>query len=217
MNAVVEAFHVTAMLNRNAVFDDDRLDPISALPHAALAAPGWVGADWRPGGTIFVAINPGGGGDLYRAASNDERLYRAIQAFKDAGPTAHAAALAKLSQVWIDIQQTHNIRRVINPVLQAMRSTAQSAAFLNILPFRTRENKAAGAKALSRAWALGTSHQVAALAPRRIVALGYKARDALIAVGADRSYEIMALKRMNGDSGLTPQARELIATLEKED
>lgn len=215
MSVVVEAFHATTQLSRNAVFDDSRLDPTTALPHASLAPPGWVGADWRPGGTIFVAINPGGGRDTYRVNPTDKQLYGAVRAFKDADQTARGAALAKLSKLWIDIQQTHNIRRVINPVLDATGSSAQAAAFLNVLPFRTRNDKPARVAELRRAWDLATSRQVTALAPRRIVALGCKAHDALISVGADRSCEIVLLKRAIGDSRLTPHAVEAIAKLRR--
>lgn len=214
--AVVEAFQLTARLSRDDVFSDDRLMPIVAVDHARMAAPGWVGADWRAGGVVLMAINPGGGGDAYRRNPTDDQLYACISTFRDASPETRFEALARLSSTFIELQRTHNIRRVVDPVLAAVRSRHADAAFLNVLPFRTRGDRPARSGELRRAWDLATSRQLAALAPGRVIALGRKAYDALISVGADRAHDIILIKRTIGDSSLSQQAREVIAKLEAE-
>lgn len=208
---IVEAFHATAQLSRSDVFDDQRLDPIDPTGTFKIAAPGWVGRNWQLGGTALIAINPGGGGDNYRVNPHDAELYALIRAFRDALPEQRSIALENLGEAWTAIQRMHNLWRVIDHVLDAAKSQPQSAAFLNVLPFRTRADKPARSVELRRAWEKGTAAQLEALAPRRIIALGCKAHDALLSVGADKLCEIILIKRMRGDSALSAHAR---ATLE---
>lgn len=210
---IIDTFHSTARTAREAIFDDQRLTPRSAPNNAATAAPGWVGRDWQAGGTLLMAINPGGGGDQYRVNPTDERLYAFIRGFRDAEGEARGRALRLLSEAWIEIQATHNIRRVTDAVFEATGATTQSSAFLNVLPFRTRDDKPARAGELRRAWRIATGPQVAALAPRRIVALGCKAYDALLAAGVGQSHEIVLIKRAIGDSSIPLHARETLARL----
>jgi hypothetical protein len=210
---IISAFHRTVSLRRDEVFEDDRLMPQCSVADASIAAPGWVGEDWQPGCTLLVAINPGGGGDRYRINPTDVRLYDLVRAFRRAEELAsQSAALRALSDAWLQIQSTHSINRVMTAVLAATGGTIQSSAFLNVLPFRTREDKPARKSELRNAWEKGASHQVRALAPARIVALGCKAHDALLAAGADRHHKIILIKRAIGDNSLPPHA---LATLEQ--
>lgn len=214
---IVAAFHRTARLMRAAIFDDDRLMPTSAPEDATIAASGWVGPDWKSGGTLLMGINPGGGGDRYRGNPTDQRLYGLLQQFRDADDVKEQrAALRRLSDAWMDIQSTHAIRRVTSAVLDAVGECDVTSAFMNVLPFRTREDKPARAGELRRAWTIATGPQVAALKPRRIVALGCKAHDALVAAGAAVDYEIVLIKRAIGDTSIPPHARETLARLKQE-
>ena len=213
LNQIVDAYRQTALLERGEIFPDSKLTPVTQPNDAATAAPGWVGKNWKPGGTLLMAINPGGGGDAYRLNGTDERLYSLIRAFKEAPAEDRGGALMALSDAWIGIQTTHNIYRLIHAIMNALNSAADDMAFLNVLPFRTRNDAAAGSAVLRRAWATATSHQVTALQPKRIIALGRKAYDALTAVGATNQYEVIYLKRAIGDSYITPQAQAAISLL----
>jgi hypothetical protein len=214
---IVSAFHRTVRIQRDEVFEDDRLMPQCSIADAYIAAPGWVGRDWQPGGTLLVAINPAGGGDNYRINPTDARLYDLVRAFRAAeGLASQSATLRALSDAWLQIQSTHSINRVLAAVLAATGGTFQSSAFLNVLPFRTRENKSARRSELRNAWDKGTSHQVRALAPARIVALGCKAYDALLAADAHHDYKIVLIKRAIGDNSIPPHALETLAQLKIE-
>lgn len=213
LNQIVEAYHNTALLERSAIFSDTRLMPVTRPEDAAIAAPGWVGKQWHSGGTLLMAINPGGGGDAYRLNPMDERLYGLFRTFKSAPADQREEALAALSTAWIEIQKTHNIYRLIRPIMEALDAGNEDLAFLNVLPFRTRQDKPAGSAILRQAWNVATSHQVAALRPSRIIALGRKAFDALTAVGATKTYQVVYLKRAIGDSHITPEAQAAIAAL----
>lgn len=212
-DSIVAAFHATSLLAPSAVFAEEGLQPITALDDTNTAAPGWIGDRWRPGGTLLVGINPGGGGDAYRGNATDARLYGLIQEFRHAEPGDQADALAAMSDAWIAIQATHNIRRIIDAVLDAVGEYARSSAFINVVPFRTRNDAAPRKTALTRAWKLASGPQVEALAPRRIVALGRKAYDALLQLGADRKFDVVLIKRSIGDSAVTADAREVLARL----
>ena len=211
---IVSAFHRTARLQRDEVFEDDRLMPQRSIADAHISAPGWVGRHWQPGGTLLVAINPAGGGDNYRVNPTDARLYDLVRAFRLAeGFASQSATLRVLSDAWLQIQYTHSINRVMAAVLAATGGTFQSTAFLNVLPFRTRENKSARRSEVRNAWEKGTGNQVRALAPGRIVALGCKAHDALLAADAHREHKIVMIKRSIGDKSIPPHAQETLARM----
>lgn len=62
-------------LHRSDVFGaDDRQMPTSEPIDALVPQIGFVGSEYRPGGTILLGINPGGGGDTYRRTAQDLRL-----------------------------------------------------------------------------------------------------------------------------------------------
>jgi hypothetical protein len=210
---VIDAFHATATVKRSDIFDDERLTPLTALIDAQTAAPGWVGRDWAPGHTVLMAINPGGGGDHYRRNPTDEGLYSLIRAFRDAAVADRGRALQEMSDAWIQIQSSHNIWKVVDAVLNTTKSDPSRSAFLNILPFRTRQDKPARSGELRRAWHRATGKQVESLAPRRIIALGRKAYDAIITTGVSAEHEIVMIKRAIGDSYIPPDARGVLAKL----
>ena len=169
---IVSAFHRTVRLQRDEVFEDDRLMPQRSIADAQIAAPGWVGRDWQPGGTLLVAINPAGGGDSYRINPTDAPLYDLARAFRAAeGLELQSAALRALSDTYLQVQKTLSIIRVMAAVMAATGGTFQSSAFLNVLPFRTRENKSARRSEVRNEWDKGASDQVHSLAPGRIVDL----------------------------------------------
>ena len=214
---IVSAFHRTVRLQRDEVFEDDRLMPQRSIADAQIAAPGWVGRDWQPGGALLVAINPAGGGDSYRINPTDAPLYDFARAFRAAdGLESQSAALRAFSDTYLQVQSTHSIIRVMTAVMAATGETFQSSAFLNMLPFRTRENKSARRSEVRNAWDKGTSHQVRALAPARIVALGCKAYDALLAADAHHDHKIVLIKRARGDNSIPLHALETLAQLKTE-
>lgn len=215
LSQIVTAYHRAASLEREAVFADTKLTPITQLNNARTAAPGWVGRNWHLGGTMLMAINPGGGGDNYRLNPSDEHLYALIRHFKAASINNQEDALMELSDASARFQKTHNIYRIIAPILSALNCSSEDIAFLNVLPFRTRDNAPAGSGTLRRAWDVATCHQVEALKPKRIIALGRKAFDALAAVGATSKYDVIYFKRGIGDSYVTQEAQTVIQTLRR--
>jgi len=211
--AIVAAFHCTALMRRRDIFATDALRPITAAEDADTAAPGWVGSRWS-GGTLLVGINPGGGGDQYRRNPTDDELYSLLRAFRDAlTEPARKEALEHASRAWQRIQQGHNIWRIIAPILEATGETPDEIAFMNILPFRTRMDRAAPASTLRQAWAQSAEPQIRALQPRRIIALGAKAWKVLSGFPSPCGAETFLFKRGIGDSYIPTESRELLRAL----
>lgn len=211
--AILDAFHAVSRLRRGDLFVDDKLLPITALEDAHTPAPGWVGARWA-GGTLLVGINPGGGGDEYRRNSTDDELYNRLREFTAAqSESGKASAFECASKTWMSLQRTHNIWRIIQPILDATGERNDEVAFINILPFRTRMDRAAPATVLRRAWERASGRQVAALRPERVIALGKKAWDVLSRFPIPDQTELILFKRGIGDSYIPPESQAVLRKL----
>lgn len=210
---IVSAFHRTSGLHREDIFESGELMPITAFEDANTPAPGWVGQSWSEG-TLLVGINPGGGGDNYRRNIADDELYLALREFREAGsPRDQSEALRRMSESWMRIQQGHNIWRIIRPILEATGEGVDEIAFMNILPFRTRMDKPAPAAAMRNAWNKAARPQIAALRPRRIIALGKKAWDILSRHQLPASSELILFKRGIGDSYIPVESQAVLREL----
>lgn len=213
---IVETFHSTALLRREAIFENDSLMPITATEDAKTAAPGWVGPQWG-GGTLMIGINPGGGGDNYRRNPTDEELYKLLRAFRDsASAEDQILAFGQLSAAWTRIQKSHNIWRVIGKILDATGEVEQEVGFMNVLPFRTRMDKAPTSKDLQRAWDKVALRQIEALRPRRIIALGKKAWDVMARRNLPTDSELILFKRGIGDSYIPQESQQVLQKLARE-
>lgn len=210
---IVDAFHNTALLDREAIFENESLMPITATSDARTPAPGWVGSKWG-GGTLLVGINPGGGGDKYRGNPSDEELYRLLRAFRDAQSLdKQASEFEKLSQAWTHIQKSHNIWRIIEKIIDATGETESEVGFMNVLPFRTRMDKAPPSKDLQRAWDMVALPQIEALRPLRIIALGKKAWDVMSRRKLPTDSRLVLFKRGIGDSYIPAESQEVLRNL----
>lgn len=210
---IVQAFARIARLERQEVFDDERLMPKTSVDDAIQAAPGWVGSSWD-GGTLLVGINPGGGGDNYRGNPSDKALYDACRRLKE----AHSAldqkeALGALSNFWMQTQRTHNIWRIISKIIDATGERESDIAFMNILPFRTREDALPRRREIGKVWTMATQPAISALGPTRIIALGAKAYKVLDAQLLSSSWPIIEFKRRMGDTSIHPEAAIVLGQL----
>lgn len=211
-------FHNVMQLEARVVFRGclDRL-ACNQPRDAHVPAPGWVGAHYRPGGAVLVGINPGGGTAAYVQPRPDDReLYALLRHFRQAQDApAIRAAFNALCDGWITIQSTrHNIRRPIGLVLDALGLTVQHIAFLNLVPFRTAEDKMPPTDVIRRCWNMASGPQLAALSPARVIFLGKKAADAFNRLSfAISGAQIDVYPRTNGDTYVTAEAQDLLNRL----
>ncbi|AVA13731.1 MAG: hypothetical protein WA935_14845 [Sphingopyxis granuli] len=211
---IVQAFARIARLKRQEVFDDERLMPQTSVDDAMQAAPGWVGSSWD-GGTLLVGINPGGGGDNYRGNPSDKALYDACRRLKEARSVSdQKEAMGALSSLWMQTQRTHNIWRIISKIIDATGERESDIAFMNILPFRTRQDVQPRRGEIGRVWRMTTQPAISALRPARIIALGAKAYKVLDAQLSTRSWQIIEFKRRIGDTSIHPEATIVLRQLQ---
>ena len=171
-----EAFSTAAKVTRSEVFgtDNDRWLPINNQDDAKLPFLGYVGANFRPGGIILMAINPGGGTDKYIRTKEDERLCPKLKRLKSSTSKTAEIAVSRLFQSYIEIVPTWNLFRIINPVLEATNSDLSSIALLNLVPFRTRGDSKPIVRALNYSWHNIICPLLPGLKPSKIIALGIK-------------------------------------------
>lgn len=208
---IVFALQKVARLDRSEIFSSSDKCPISSPEHAAIAAPGWVGKDWKPGSDLFLGINPGGGSDRYRVNENDGGLYAALGAFNASIEDEVLPAFVHYTTVWIDAQESHKLTKLIDAVLAQTNRAYAEVAFLNLVPFRTRNNVEPSQIEKSRSLAAGVGELVEALAPGRIIALGRKSFDFIVKQSAmpPATY----LPRTNGDNYISEGAKLVISEL----
>lgn len=201
-------------LSRGDIFGsaDEQL-PIGEPGDALISMVGFVGCDYRPGGTLLLGINPGGGGDTYVRTAQDARLLPMIISLREGEATP--AALAAMFDQYAASMRTWNLWRIAGPVLDACGARQSEVAYLNWCPFRTRADKMPFAYAMRRARQTYLAPLVDQLAPGRIIALGKKVGEWLEKEppGAAARYVI---PRTNGDRYLSAEAMEALDALRRD-
>ncbi|MEQ1889097.1 MAG: hypothetical protein ABL951_07950 [Alphaproteobacteria bacterium] len=177
---VAKVWSKVSKLDRATIFGEDnpKWMPVKNPDHARLAAAGWVGAHYRPGGLVIIAANPGGGGDNYSATDNDKNLYDTFRSLRSAqSEDDWVAAFEKMSDEYIGQTTGHSIWLPISRILESADRGADQCAFLNVIPFRTKGDGWPGVQVIQRAAEKALNLQLHALNPGIIVLLGKKACD----------------------------------------
>lgn len=200
-------------LNRSDVFGaDDRQMPTSEPIDALVPQIGFVGNDYRPGGTILLGINPGGGGDTYRRTAQDSRLLPLITSLRDV--EASPDALNKMFDLYAANMRTWNLWRIAAPVIEACGHGQSEIVYLNWCPFRTRGDKMPHARAMRQSFDAYLAPLIVRLAPRQMIALGMKV-GTWLGKAPLRGVTLHVIPRTRGDSYLSPEALVAIERLKK--
>lgn len=210
---LVEAFQSVARLTRDEIFFEPQKNPISAIPHSKIAAPGWVGSNWEVGFDLFVGINPGGGSDAYKINSSDNTLYHSFERFRQALPQDADERFREMSLLYLKAQQSYKLARLLDAVLEATGRAYAQSAFINLVPFRTRGNAEPSGAEKRRAWFAGVEREVQELRPRRLFALGQKAARFLSSIPLKEHSTLIYIARTNGDNYIATNALSTIASL----
>lgn len=191
--------------------------PTNLIEDAKVMSPGYVGRAYQEGGWLLVGHFPAGGTQGYTTRQDpaDKRLYDSFRNLRDAGDDMGNMQVRfdAVADIWIQNQRGHRIySNLIRHALNAGGLKDHDAAFLNIFPYRCRDNKPPTTGMRRAAWELAVSRQIDALRPGRIIALGAAVGDALGSLHHG-AVPITVLRRSNGDQYLTPEAKRAIATL----
>lgn len=207
-SAMADTFKRLATISRTEIFGtaEPQSRPLNLQADAALMFPGYVGPHYRRGGPLLLAINPGGGKDSYKVRTRaDGEFYPIMETFHWCGAESALAPFEAMNAAWVRNMRIWNLRRILEPVLDALGCSVDGVAFLNAVPYRTREDRLPSVYARRQAWTLVTEPLLQLLEPGVIVALGQKAGDVL-----DRHYHGKArtftVQRSNGDTYVTAKA-----------
>lgn len=187
---------------------------VSALlrrhPYDRLAQPGYVGADYRGRGLVFVAQRPGAGDDGLGEA--DMTQYPLLERVRDSSDTISAyerlmATLADIMLGW-KIVQNCQIERILSS--KGMRFT--EIAFVNLIAWRT-QSSAIPASAYEAAWDSQVREQLSTLDPGRVIALGVPARNWLKKGGIETFEPADTIKRRQADRGLLVEGEKVVEAI----
>lgn len=215
-SAIAARFHANAQVPRSAIFGHDDPLPLNLPEDAHTMFAGFVGTGYAPGGTVLVAINPGGGGDAYtHRRPADEQLYPVLAAFRDAVGAAVPEKFEEINRVFPPLFATWPIRRIVGPCLEAAGARLDDIAYLNVVPYRTREDRAPKVSALRAAWREVTGPTLEVLRPTRVIALGKKAGDALQRFPLP-SGTLHVVPRTIGDTYVSDAAQMVLREIERD-
>lgn len=208
-------WQTVSKISRREIFGTDDSDtfPEVCQTDARIMTPGYIGRRYKVGGTALVGINPAGGTSAYERHPKDAELYSVSKALRDAAnPKELVETFETLTTVYIDAIQDWPMWRIINPCLDAIQCNLDDIAFLNIVPYRTKDNKAPGKSAVSRSHTMVFQPQVSAIRPSQILALGKKAGEILREISLS-GVEVVSVRRTHGDRYIHPEAEETLRGL----
>lgn len=212
-----EAYHRAIAVTRADVFgpSPDRQLPKHLHEDAQVPFLGFAGQNYRAGGTLLVAINPGGGMDTDRVRPpKDAELIPYLFAFRLSAPENVSVRFAEMSHNYMKQAKTWNLWRIIQPVIAAAGKSADEIAFANICPFRTRENRTPHKWPLQNTLDRVAKPLIAGLQAGTVIVLGQKAGTALeghpITSGA-----YFVVPRTNGDHYVSADAQVVLESLRK--
>lgn len=211
------AFHRSARVTRTALYGtpDDLQLPLNLQSDARVPFLGFCGPRYKEGGVVFLAINPGGGGDAYASRTpQDIELIPLIERFVAATPEVAPKAFEMMCTSYSAQVQTWNLWRILRPTLEACRTTIEHVSYLNLFPYRTARDIRPSSRALHTAWLDVVTPLLQALQPSMLVALGKKAGTV-----AERSYQattpLYVVPRTIGDAYVSADAERVLAVIQK--
>ena len=215
------ASHLNLMtrISRDDVFGDadSSYRPRNLPEDNATMFAGYIGRDYTPGkGLVLLAINPGGGGDAYtRRIPEDEVFYPQLIAFKNAQGSDVLPAFEAVNEAFVPIVKGWNLWRILKPTLDAAEAGIEEVAYMNVVPYRTREDKMPPVAARRTAWSEIIQPTLELLTPRAIITLGKKAGTVVDALSQSDLLNY-CVPRTIGDSYVSDGAVEMHARIRAE-
>ncbi len=176
---ICDLWHGCVQIRREVLFGlhDEKCRPRYLIDDANTMFAGYVGRRYRTGaGILLLAINPGGGGDAYRSRTGeDEQFYPLLKAFKNAAAKEAPEAFERVNEAFAAMVQRWNVWRIVKPSLDSAGVSLDEAAYMNLVPYRTRADKMPPVATRRAAMTRMVEPSIAVLAPKAVVALGKKA------------------------------------------
>ena len=212
---IAVAFHRAARVPREALYGsaEDAQLPQNLHADARLPFLGFCGSGYHDGGAVFLAINPGGGGDAYVARTpQDSALLPLIERFVDSTIEAAKAPFERMCESYLAQAQTWNLWRILGPAVAACSTRPEGLCYLNCFPYRTRGDALPLSQALKLSWEKVVSPLIAELKPSLLVVLGKKAGNVVTRLYVGDA-PVFVVPRTIGDSYVSPAANEVLSAI----
>lgn len=205
-------FHALTRISREELFGASAATckPLNLPDDASTMFAGYVGSSYVPGsGLLLLAINPGGGGDAYtKRIPEDEVFYPLLAKFKHSDPANASAVFERINESFVGIVKGWNLWRILGPTLAAAGKNLDEVAYMNVVPYRTRQDKMPPVSTRQIAWSRIIVPTLALLQPRAVVTLGKKA-GSIVQPLLDSGIVYYCVPRTIGDSYLSDEALEV--------
>lgn len=170
--SIARAYQAAARVAREQLFEQGRALPTSLTDSAHTPYLGWVGRNYR-GGTVFVAKNPGGGGDSQvEPTALDLEVQRSLFALRDDMGTPPVDLLEGATRAFHTQLPTIGMGVLLSRVLTRLGETLDDVAFFNVCPYRTRNDESLSTSTQKKSLELVAKPLVRALQPDTLIYLG---------------------------------------------
>ena len=138
--------HQLVQIDRSVFFgiqDRTKWLPKYQLDNAKVMCPPFVGKNYSKGGLLLLGINPGGGGERAKNINEgDQKLYPIIKDFKKSKDEIYQKYWSSFASAFREVKPTWDIYpQHIEPVLNASEVTLDEICYLNVLQYRSRDDK----------------------------------------------------------------------------
>ena len=208
-------FHALTKISREDIFGeaDSSERPVTLLEDSAIMFAGYVGKEYQPNrGLLLLAINPGGGGDDYERSTEDEVFYPLLSSFKDAAAGDVEEAFKAVNNAFVPIVRSWNLWRILHPTLVATGRTIDEIAYMNAVPYRTRENRMPRVRARRESWRCIVEPSMQLLSPAVTITLGKKA-ESMVKDLSKVDLPDYCVPRTNGDWYISDEAKIVLRTI----
>lgn len=220
---LAQRFHAVSNVSRSEIFGvaDSRCMPINLHADATTMFAGYVGPRFTSGrGLLFLAINPGGGGDAYTTRTHEDAhehavFYPLLEGLRTAALGAILTAFEQVNDAFPSIVKAWNIWKILGPTLTASCRSLDQVAYMNIVPYRTRGDGMPPANARRCAWTMLIQPTLEILQPRAIVTLGKKAGSVVDKFDQGQLHAY-CVPRTRGDTRISDEARQMHEQMTKE-
>jgi hypothetical protein len=177
-------------------------------PGDNLPQPGFVGAKYRSGSVLFIAMNPGGKG----LSAETAQVHQVIEQLQCASAGSLLDAFEALNGVHrIVVPNWKIFVNFVRPILDCTGLTIDDIAYINLLKWRTRSGVKPREfqRLYESSWQAYTQRQVAKLIPGAVVAIGSDAGKAFAKLCPHHPY-LSSIPRAIGNN-VRPETTSAIA------
>jgi hypothetical protein len=215
-NIAAHHFHSLAQIEREDLhLGDEKYLPLYLQDDARVMTIGYVGKNYERGkGIMLLGINPGGGGVKFASgrSAEDKLFYPNLYEFK---ATGSLESLAQINKAYTQVLPLWNLWRILGPTIEAAGRTFDEIAYMNVVPYRTRDDKTPPVATQRQSWTHIVEPTLELLQPNAMVSLGMKAGKVVqrFHTGDQRHY---CVQRTIGDSWVCEQALSTFEDMRRE-